>query len=60
MEYISKRKKVLGTVIKKNASFINEINILDNYLNNDFGNLNKYGEDKRVDEFEDLRIEYCK
>ena len=60
MEYISKRKKVLGTVIKKNASFINEINMMDNYINNDFGNLNKYGEDKRVDEFEDLRIEYCK
>ena len=60
LEYISKRKKVLGTVVKKNASFINEINIMDSYSNNDFGNLNKYREDKRVDEFEDLRIEHCK
>ena len=60
MNYISKRKKVKGTIIKKTASFINEINLMNDYINNEFGNLNKYGEDKRVDEFEDLRIEYCK
>lgn len=60
MNYISKGKKVKGTIIKKNASFINEINLMNDYINNEFGNLNKYGEDKRVDEFEDLRIEYCK
>ena len=60
MNYISKRKKVKGTIIKKSASFINEINLMNDYINNEFGNLNKYGEDKRVDEFEDLRIEYCK
>ena len=64
LEYISKRKKVRGTVIIKNVLFINKVNMVNTYINNDFdndfSNLNKYGEDKRVDEYEDLRIEYCK
>ena len=58
-EYITKRKKVKGTVIKKCASFIEERNVVNPEVEDDI-NLNKYDEDKKLDEFEDLKIEYCK
>ena len=64
-EYIKKGNKVKGTIIKKMASFNNIGKVIYN-LSNDFNNinnidnLNKYGEDKKIDEFEDLKIEYCK
>ena len=52
-DYISKGKKVKGTVVKKYASFIEERNIINNIDN-------EYDEDKKLDEFEDLKVEYCK
>ena len=58
-EYITKRKKVKGTVIKKCASFIEERNVVNPEVEDDI-NLKKYDEDKKLDEFEDLKIEYCK
>ena len=58
-EYITKGKKVKGTVIKKYASFIEERNLLNSEIEDDIY-LNNYDEDKKLDEFEDLKIEYCK
>lgn len=56
-DYISQGKKVKGAIVKKYASFIEEKNIL---YNNDIDLEDEYDEEKKLNEFEDLKVEYCK
>ena len=60
LDYITKGKKVKGTVIKKYASFIEEQNMINSNIENEIEDLNKDDENKKFDEFEDLKIEYYK
>ena len=59
-DYITKGEKVTGTIIKKYASFVEKQNIINNDIENEIQDLNKNDENKRFDEFEDLKIEYYK
>ena len=60
LDYITKGKNVKGTVIKKYASFIEEQNMINSNIENEIEDLNKDDENKKFDEFEDLKIEYYK
>ena len=54
LEYLAKGGKVKGTVIKKHVSFVEEGQIVQNEEDKE------YDEEKKLDEFENLRVEYCK